>query len=68
MRNSEQRERLAEAGIEPSRPLQGPGHSSTPPLRSYEAAEFLLEQIGNMPPAEAEPNYYAELDQPAMAA
>lgn len=51
------------------------------PWRSYEAVEFatlewvdwfnnrrLLEPIGNIPPAEAEANYYAALDQPAMAA
>lgn len=51
------------------------------PLRSYEAVEFatlewvdwfnnrrLLEPIGNGPPAEPEANYYAALDQPAMAA
>lgn len=51
------------------------------PWRSYEAVEFatlewvdwfnsrrLLEPIGNIPPTEAEANYYAALDQPAMAA
>ena len=51
------------------------------PWRSYEAVEFatlewvdwfnnrrLLEPIGNIPPAEAEANYYAALDHPAMAA
>ena len=51
------------------------------PWRSFEAVEFatltwvdwfnnrrLLEPIGNIPPAEAEENYYATLDQPAMAA
>ena len=51
------------------------------PWRSYEAVEFatlewvdwfnnrgLLEPIGNIPPAEAEANYYAALDQPAMVA
>jgi putative transposase len=51
------------------------------PWRSYEAVEFatlewidwfnnrrLLEPIGNIPPAEAEANFYAALEQPAMAA
>jgi transposase InsO family protein len=51
------------------------------PWRSCEAVEFatlawvdwfnnrrLLEPIGNIPPAEAEANYCAALDQPAMAA
>jgi putative transposase len=51
------------------------------PWRSFEAVEFatlewvdwfnnrrLLEPIGNIPPAEAEQDYYATLDQPAMAA
>jgi putative transposase len=51
------------------------------PWRSYEAVEFatlewvdwfnhrrLLEPIGNIPPAEAEQQYYAMLDEPAMAA
>lgn len=51
------------------------------PWRSYEAVEFatlewvdwfnnrrLLEPIGNILPAEAEANYYAALDQQAMAA
>jgi transposase InsO family protein len=51
------------------------------PWRSLEAAEFatlewvdwynnrcLLEPIGNMPPAEAEARYYAELEAPALAA
>ncbi|TBA12001.1 IS3 family transposase [Rhizobium ruizarguesonis] len=51
------------------------------PWRSFEAVEFatlewvdwfnhrrLLEPIGNMPPAEAEEQYYAMLDEPAMAA
>jgi putative transposase len=28
----------------------------------------LLEPIGNIPPAEAEAQYYAALDQPALAA
>ena len=28
----------------------------------------LLEPIGNIPPAEAEANYYATLDEPRMAA
>ena len=28
----------------------------------------LLEPIGNIPPAEAEANFYAALEQPAMAA
>lgn len=50
------------------------------PWRSFEAVEFatlewvnwfnnrrLLEPIGNIPPAEAERNYYAMLDEPAMA-
>ncbi|MQW87292.1 IS3 family transposase [Sinorhizobium saheli] len=51
------------------------------PWRSFEAVEFatlewvdwfnhrrLLEPIGNIPPAEAEEQYYAMLDEPAMAA
>ena len=51
------------------------------PWRSFEAVEFatlewvdwfnnrrLLEPIGNIPPAEAEEQYYAKLDAPAMAA
>lgn len=51
------------------------------PWRSFEAVEFatlewvhwfnerrLLEPIGNIPPAEAEANYYAELETPAVAA
>jgi transposase InsO family protein len=51
------------------------------PWRSIEAVEFatlewvdwfnhrrLLEPIGNIPPAEAEANFYAALEQPAMAA
>ena len=51
------------------------------PWRSMEAVEFatlewvdwynnrrLLEPIGNMPPAEAETRYYAQLEAPAMAA
>jgi len=51
------------------------------PWRSMEAVEFatlewvdwynnrrLLEPIGNMPPAEAEARYYAQLEAPAMAA
>ena len=51
------------------------------PWRSMEAVEFatlewvdwfnkrrLLEPIGNVPPAEAEENYYAALEEPAMAA
>lgn len=51
------------------------------PWRSFEAVEFatlewvdwfnhrrLLEPIGNIPPAEAEEQYYARLDAPAMAA
>jgi len=51
------------------------------PWRSFEAVEFatlewvhwfnehrLLEPIGNIPPAEAETNYYAELETPAVAA
>jgi transposase InsO family protein len=51
------------------------------PWRTIEAVEFatlewvdwfnhrrLLEPIGNIPPAEAEANFYATLDQPAMAA
>ena len=51
------------------------------PWRNFEAVEFatlewvdwfnhrrLLEPIGNIPPAEAEKNYYAMLDAPAMAA
>ena len=50
------------------------------PWRSFEAVEFatlewvdwfnnrrLLEPIGNIPPAEAEEQYYAKLDAPAMA-
>jgi transposase InsO family protein len=28
----------------------------------------LLEPIGNMPPAEAEPRYYAQLEAPTLAA
>jgi transposase InsO family protein len=51
------------------------------PWRNFEAVEFatlewvdwfnnrrLLEPIGNIPPAEAEQRYYAELEQPALAA
>ena len=51
------------------------------PWRNFEAVEFatlewvdwfnnrrLLEPIGNIPPAEAEKQYYASLDAPAMAA
>ena len=51
------------------------------PWRSLEAVEFatlewvdwfnnrrLLEPIGNIPPAEAEARYYAQLEEPAMAA
>ncbi|WP_324765621.1 IS3 family transposase (plasmid) [Sinorhizobium meliloti] len=51
------------------------------PWRSFEAVEFatlewvdwfnhrrLLEPIGNIPPAEAEEQYYAMLEEPAMAA
>ena len=51
------------------------------PWRTIEAVEFatlewvdwfnhrrLLERIGNIPPAEAEANFYAALEQPAMAA
>lgn len=51
------------------------------PWRNIEAVEFvtlelvdwfnrrrLLEPIGNIPPAEAEANFYAALEQPAMAA
>lgn len=51
------------------------------PWRSFEAVEFatlewvdwfnnrrLLQPIGDIPPAEAEANYYAALEQPAMAA
>src|SRR5689334_14567427 len=51
------------------------------PWRSLEAVEFatlewvdwynnrrLLEPIGNIPPAEAEARYYAQLEGPAMAA
>jgi len=51
------------------------------PWRRFEAVEFatlewvdwfnhrrLLEPIGNIPPAEAEKQYYAMLDEPAMAA
>ena len=51
------------------------------PWRSLEALEYdklgwvdwfnhrrLLEPIGNIPPTEAEANYYAMLEQPAMAA
>lgn len=51
------------------------------PCRSFEAVEFatlewvewfkhrrLLEPIGNMPPAEAEEQYYAILDEQLMAA
>ena len=51
------------------------------PWRNFEAVEFatlewvdwfnhrrLLEPIGNIPPAEAEEQYYAKLDAPAMAA
>jgi len=51
------------------------------PWRSFEAVEFatlewvdwfnnrrLLEPNGNIPPAEAEENYYDTLDRPAMAA
>ena len=51
------------------------------PWRSLEQVEFatlewvdwfnnkrLLEPIGNMPPAEAEARYYAQIEEPAMAA
>ena len=51
------------------------------PWRSFEAVEFatlewvdwfnnrrLLEPIGNIPPAEAEARYYAQVEEPAMAA
>ena len=51
------------------------------PWRSEDAVEYatlewvdwfnnkrLLEPIGNIPPAEAEARYYAQLDEPAMAA
>ena len=51
------------------------------PWRNFEQVEFatlewvdwfnnrrLLEPIGNIPPAEAEARYYAQLDEPAMAA
>jgi transposase InsO family protein len=51
------------------------------PWRNMEAVEFatlewvdwynnrrLLEPIGNMPPAEAEARYYAQLEAPALAA
>ena len=51
------------------------------PWRNFEAVEYatlewvdwfnnrrLLEPIGNMPPAEAEANYYAALESEAMAA
>ena len=51
------------------------------PWRSFEQVEFatlewvdwfnnrrLLEPIGNIPPAEAEARYYAQLDEPAIAA
>jgi len=51
------------------------------PWRSFEAVEFatlewvdwfnnrrLLEPIGNIPPAEAEARYYAQLEEPAIAA
>ena len=51
------------------------------PWRSLEAVEYatlewvdwfnnrrLLEPIGNIPPAEAEANYYASLEEPRMAA
>lgn len=51
------------------------------PWRTIEAVEFatlewvdwfnhqrLLEPIGNIPPAEAEPDFYVALEQPAVAA
>ena len=46
------------------------------PWRSFEAVEWvdwfnnrrLLEPIGNIPPAEAEANFYAALERPDMAA
>ena len=51
------------------------------PWRSFDAVEYatlewvdwfnhrrLLESIGNIPPAEAEANYYATLEEPRMAA
>ena len=51
------------------------------PWRNFEQVEFatlewvdwfnnrrLLEPIGNIPPVEAEARYYAQLDEPAMAA
>ena len=51
------------------------------PWRSFEAVEFatlewvdwfnhrpLLEPLGNIPPAEAEANFHAALESPAMAA
>ena len=57
------------------------GQASRGPWRSLEAVEYatlewvdwyntrrLLEPIGNMPPAEAEAHYYAQLEPAAMAA
>lgn len=57
----------------------GPIHRRGP-WKSFDAVEFatlewvdwfnhrrLLEPIGNIPPAEAEAQYYAALDQPALA-
>ena len=51
------------------------------PWRSFDAVEYatlewvdwfnnrrLLEPIGNIPPADAEPNYYGTLEEPRMAA
>ncbi len=63
------------------RSLQGRGHPSTWAVANAEAVEFatlewvdrfnhrrILEPIGNIPPAEAEEQYYARLDAPALAA
>ena len=63
------------------RPLRSQGHSPARPWRSFEAVEYdtlewvdwfnnrrLLELIGNIPPAEAEANFYAALETKNMAA
>ena len=92
------KERLAEAGIEPSVGSVGDSYDNAlaetviglfktevihrrGSWRSFEAVEYatlewvdwfnnrrLLEPIGNIPPAEAEANYYATLEELRMAA
>ena len=63
------------------RPVQGGGHPSARPWRTFKAVEFsplewvdwfnnrhLLETIGNMQPTEAEQNFYKTPEQHDMAA